>query len=162
MNFLPDNFSQYTGIFQKNIASFPLPGGLRFELTYFLAVAMGVLIFLLVLMLGQLRHRFAHWQMSGVVPGIAFGFAMALILEGIFILGGRTIITEVLGWENAPKPITVALDAGRNRLVRVLGVTDEIPSSLAEDDRAIQGVLRFYSRLTPEEEKELEAIICTQ
>jgi len=162
MNALPDSFSRYTGVFQKNIASFPLPGGLRFELTYFLAVAMAALIFLLILMLGQLRHRFAHWQMSGVVPGIAFGFVMALILEGIFILGGRTILTELLGWENAPKPVAVALDAGRNRLVRVLGVTDEIPSSLAEESSAFEGVLRYWERLTPGEEAELEAIICTQ
>lgn len=162
MNALSSQIVQYTEILQKNIASFPLPGGLRFELTYFLAIAMGFLIFLLVLMLGQLRHRFAHWQMSGVIPGVAFGFAMALILEGIFILGGRTIITELLGWKNAPKPITVALDAGRNRLVRVLGVTDEIPSSLAEESDAKIGVLRYWERLTPEEEAELETIICTQ
>jgi hypothetical protein len=113
--------------------SLPLPGGISFQPTYIQAAAIVFLLFLLILMLGQLRHRMINWEMSGIMPGIAIGFAIALILEGIVIVGGRTIITEVMGWKNAPKPLANVLDAGRSELVKVLGVTDEIPTITATE-----------------------------
>jgi len=43
-----------------------------------------------------------------------FGFLLALILEGFLLIGGKTILTSVLGLENPPAPISIALDAGKN------------------------------------------------
>lgn len=85
-----------------------------------MAVAVIVLVFLLILTLAQVRRHFVNWSLRGGVFGIFFGFLLALILEGFLLIGGRTVITELLGWRNAPKPISIALDAGRGKLIQVL------------------------------------------
>jgi len=159
MKALPPQVSQYTGKLFESITEFSLPGGLIFQLSYFQAVAMAALIFLLILMMGQLRHRFTHWQIGGIMPGVAFGFAMALVLEGIFIVGGRTVITELLGWKSAPKPIVNVLDAGRNQLVDVLGVTGEVPSSNAQAS-PLDKIYLDWQNLTPKEQADFESQIC--
>jgi len=159
MKALPPQVSQHTGKLFETITEFSLPGGLIFQLSYFQAIAMAVLIFLLILMMGQLRHRLAHWKMGGILPGIAFGFAIALILEAIFIVGGRTIVTELLGWQNAPKPIVNVLDAGRNRLVNVMGVTDEVPTSTAQMS-PLDKILIDWQHLTPGEQTDFKSQIC--
>src|SRR3990170_441590 len=99
--------------FKLNLGSFSLP------VSYFQAAAVIFLLFLLVLMLAQVRRHYVNWSLKGAVFGVFFGFLLALILEGFLIIGGRTAVTEVLGWKNAPKPITHALDAGRAKLVKV-------------------------------------------
>lgn len=104
--------------------SFSLPGGMAFEPTYLQAGLIVFLIFLLILMLGQLRHRMVNWQLKGLFPGLFLGFGLAIILEGFLIISGHTVVTGLLGWENAPKPISNALDAGKMKLVDVLGVSD--------------------------------------
>ncbi len=142
------------------IARVPLPGGLVFSLSYLQAGAMVILIFFLILTLGQLRHRLVNWKMGGIMPGVYIGFALALILEGIFIVSGRTIVTELIGWESAPKPIVNVLDAGRDRLVRVLGVAEEIPSSYAEGGPTIGGIMKEYEDLSESEQESLQSIIC--
>ncbi len=101
-----------------------LPGGFTFEPSYLTAGAIVLLIFLLILTLGQLRHRFLDWHIKGFLPGILFGVILTLIVEGFALVGGHTIITSVLGWKNAPKPLSVALDSGRKELADVLGVKE--------------------------------------
>ena len=112
--------------FSKAYETFPvnLPGGFVIEPNYLSAGAIVFLLFLLILTLGQLRHRLLHWHIKGFMPGIIFGIIITLIFEGFALVGGHTIITGILGWENAPKPISVALDSGRNQLANVLGVSD--------------------------------------
>lgn len=136
-----------------------LPGGFIMQPNYLQAGLIVFLVFLLVLTLGQLRHRMNSWTLKGTMPGIGFGFAIALILEGFLLIGGRTLFTEVLGWENAPKPISNVLDTGRERLVDVLGVTDPIPNSNASEASS-EGVVLQYQSLTSKEASSVRELIC--
>lgn len=119
-----------------------------------------VLTFLAVLLFGYIRKYFVKSSIDGVFLGIFFGFLLTLLLEGFLLIAGRTAITEVLGWKNAPKPIARALDLGREKLVNVLGATDEIPSSYASDDLTTDEVLTSLQSLDPDEIKKIKAIMC--
>ena len=145
-NFDPN---EVTGVAEPFFKTFKLslPRGLEIAPTYWQAGAIVFLLFLLILMFGQLRHRFVGWQIKGIIPGILFGFFLALIIEGILIVGGGTVLTQTLGWKNAPKPISNALDIGRDEMEKVLGVDDNI-----EID---------YENLSISEISSLRKIICT-
>lgn len=119
-----------------------------------------VLVFLAVLLFGYIRKVFVKSSIDGVFLGIFFGFLLTLLLEGFLLIAGRTAITEVLGWKNAPKPIARALDLGREKLVNVLGATDEIPSSYASSDPTTDEVLVSLQSLDPDEIKKIKAIMC--
>ena len=99
------------------------------------------------------------WSLKGGVFGLFLGFLLALILEGFLIIGGKTAVTEIIGWKNAPKPILVALEAGRSKLVGVLGVTDEIPTSKAQVTLKEEVITKFQS-LSPDEAKSVRNLIC--
>ncbi len=124
------------------------------------AIAIVVLIFFLLLTLAQLRRHYVHWSFKGALFGIFFGFLLALILEGFLIIGGRTALTEVMGWKNAPKPLQVAIDSGRNKLVQVLGITDEIPKSFASNDPNENDAITLLQSLDPSEIKKVKSLIC--
>jgi len=132
-----------------------------FSPSYLHAAAIVFLLFLLVLTLAQVRRHFLTWSLKGGIFGIALGFFLALILEGFLIIGGKTVFTEVLGWKNAPKPILTALEAGRSKLVGVLGVTDEIQISEAGGP-AQSKVIELYQTLTPDQQDLVRYQICTQ
>ena len=135
--------------------------GLYIEPTYWQAFAIVFLLFLLVLTFARLRHLYVHWSVSKpAVSFIFYGFLLALIAEGFLILSGRTLFTEGLGWENAPKPISTVLEISRNKLVDVLGVTEEIPSSYAQVQASYQSVVEDYESLTSEEKGEIKNFIC--
>ena len=129
--------------------------------TYLYAGAIVFLLFLLVLTLAQVRRHFLNWSLKGGIFGIALGFFLALILEGFMIIGGKTVVTEILGWKNAPKPILTALEAGRNKLVNVLGVTDEIEVSEAGGPPESK-VIDLYQSLSPAQQEEVRYEVCTQ
>ncbi len=136
-------------------------GGLTFNPSYVQAGAIVFLLFLMVLTLARLRKLYVGWSLGkGSIAMIAWGFILTVILEGFFLLSGRTILTEILGWENAPKPIQVALDSGRNKLVNVLGVTDEVPSSMANETPTFQSVVTDYQTLPAEDSSKARALIC--
>lgn len=135
-------------------------GSLQFAPSYMQAGAIVVLLFLLVLTLAQLRQKFVHWSTKGSLIGIFFGFLLALILEGFLIIGGKTAVTELLGWKNAPKPVTVALDKGKGKLVDVLGVSDEIPSSNAASNPTADDAIILLQSLDPSEMKQVKSLIC--
>jgi hypothetical protein len=106
------------------------------------------------------RHR-VDWSFKGALFGIFFGFLLALFLEGFLILGGKTALTSVLGWKNAPPAITQALDAGRSELIKVLGVdTATIPSSFAKDNPTVQGAVQLLQNLNPTDTKTVRSIFC--
>jgi hypothetical protein len=157
---VPSKASSITDKAFESFVQIPLPKGLTFAPTYLQAILIAVLIFLLILTLGQLRRRLVNWQLGGIIPGIIFGFTMAVILEGIFVLAGRTILTEVLGWENAPKPIVNALDAGRGRMAKVLGVTQEVPPSEAADKPTLESVKSQFETLSSSEKESFKSAIC--
>lgn len=89
-----------------------------------------------------------------------WGFLLALILEGFLIIGGKTAVTQILGWKNAPKPILTALDAGRSKLVDVLGVTTSIPSSMAEEKPSLDEAVSLFQKLTPSDSQKIRTLIC--
>lgn len=157
---VPEQIAPVVQRFSGSVASFNLPGGLIFSPSYLEAGLIVFLIFLLILTLGQLRKRITDWQMSGIMPGLYIGFALAIILEGFLLVGGRTILTEFLGWKNPPKPIANVLDAGRTKMVDVLGITKEVPSSNASEIPTIGKVMNEYDNLTPDAQTTIQQIIC--
>lgn len=132
----------------------------NFLLSQWRALAIIGLIFLLVLTLAQVRRHFIDWSIKGALFGIFFGFLLALILEGFLIVGGRTALTEFLGWKNAPQPLQVAIDAGRAKLVDVLGITNEIPKSVAREDPTSEDAVTLLQSLDPTEIMKVKSLIC--
>jgi len=135
-------------------------GKISFSPSYIQAGAIVVLLFLLILSFAQLRKYFINWSLKGALFGIFFGFIFALFLEGFLIIGGKTALTELVGWKNAPKPIVNILDAGRNKLVEVLGVADEIPSSVAKENIKALDIISLFQSLNPQEASKAKKIIC--
>ena len=135
-------------------------GGFEFAPSYFNALAIVFLIFLLIVTLAQVRRHFLNWSVKGALFGLFFGFILALILEGFLIVGGKTAVTEILGWENSPKPILTALDLGRGKLINVLGVANEVPSSFAESAVSKENVINLYHKLSEKDSKEVKEAIC--
>ena len=135
-------------------------GKLTFSPSILQAGVIVFLLFLLVLTMAQFRRHLLGWSLRGGVFGLFLGFLFALILEGFLIIVGRTAITEIIGWKNAPKPILVALEAGRGKLVSVLGVTDEIPTSNAEVVPTKEKVIYDFQSLPPNEAQSVRNLIC--
>lgn len=135
-------------------------GSLEIATPYWQVGAILVLLFLLVVVMAQYRHHTVHWSLKGATTGIFFGFLLALILEGFLIIGGRTALTELLGWKSAPKPISTALDKGRSQLVEVLGITSEIPTSNASEDYTPDEAVKILQSLDPTEIKKVKSLIC--
>ena len=149
----PVQFIQKTFSFQVR--------GWQIEPTYWQAAAIVFLLFLLVITLARVRFLFLHWSLGKQnISMIFWGFLLALIVEGFLLIGGRTIFTEILGWKNAPKPISTALDAGRAKLVTVLGMTDEIPTSNANEPSTYQSVLDDYQSLSEHDAQMAKDFIC--
>lgn len=159
MNIDPAQLGEIPGKLFQSIGDFNLPGGLVFSPNYLQAGAIVFCIFLLILTFGMLQHRYNHWTVKGIMPGVALGFAIALLLEAVLLIGGRTIFTELLGWEDAPKPISNALDASRERLVDVLGVTDPVPESRANSPTT-EELMQSYDGLKDEDKETLQSQIC--
>lgn len=135
-------------------------GDISFSPSYIQAGAIVVLLFLLVLSFALFRKYFVSWSLKGALFGVFFGFLFALILEGFLIIGGKTALTELVGWKNAPRPIVNILDAGRNKLVQVLGVADEIPSSAAKENTKFEDIVDLFRSLNPQEAQRAKKIIC--
>jgi hypothetical protein len=111
--------------------------------------------------LARMRYLYVHWNLSRTsISFLFYGFLFALILEGFMIIGGRTLFTEILGWKSAPKPISTLLDASREKLVDVLGVTEEIPSSYAQEPPTYQSVVGDYESLSLDEKETVKTFIC--
>ena len=83
--------------------------------------------FLLLIMMASVRRHFLEWTVKGAGFGIVLGFLLALVVEGLFLVGGRTVLTETLGWKDAPKPVQKVLDASREKFVEVLGAQTQTP-----------------------------------
>jgi len=81
-------------------------------------------------------------------------------MEGFLIIGGRTMFTEILGWKNAPKPLSTVLEKSRNKLITVLGVTDEVPESMASEISTYQSIVEEFILLEDEDKEEVRDFIC--
>lgn len=149
------DFAQILGnSFQFNL------GNLNISTSYIQAGVIILLLFLLVLSLAQFRRHLLSWSMKGALFGLFFGFLLALIIEGFLVVGGRTAITEIAGWKNAPQPIQAALDAGRAKLVQVLGVTEEVPPSVAKENPTVEDAINIFQSLDPSESSKVRQMIC--
>ena len=135
-------------------------GNLVISPSYIQAGAIILLLFFLVLTLANLRRHFLNWSIKGSMFGIFWGFVLALLLEGFLIIGGKTVLTEIIGWKNAPKPLVNVLDLGREKLVNVLGITSEIPSSYADSIITSDKVLDSFRKLDTKQTEQVRSIIC--
>lgn len=135
-------------------------GSFAFAPSYLQAGLIIFLLFILVLTLAQIRRHFVDWSVKGAIFGIFFGFLLALILEGFLIIGGKTAVTELLGWKQPPKPIADLLEIGRVKLVQVLGVSSEIPRSVAKVSPTAKDMVDFFQALSPNEAGKVRKIIC--
>jgi hypothetical protein len=135
-------------------------GKVSFPVPYIQAIVVVVLIFFLVLLIAQFRRHYVNWSFKGALFGIIFGFLLALILEGFLLIGGKTILTSVLGWKNPPAPISIALDAGKNKLMQVLGASTQISSTLTSGGSTVTGAVQFLQNLNPGDISKVKAIIC--
>ena len=140
--------------FQFKVGSFSLP------VTYWEAIAIVVLLFLLVITMAQFRRHYVDWSLKGGIAGVFFGFLLALILEGFLLIGGKTVLTESLGWKNAPKPISRVLEAGKNQLIQVLGAQTQIPTSFAKGENTVQDNIKAIQSLSPSDLKKVKNILC--
>ena len=120
-----------------------------------------MLIFILIVTMAAFRRHYVDWSLKGGVFGIFFGFLLALILEGFLLIGGKTALTEVLGWKNAPAPLARVLDAGRSQLIQVLGIETQIPVSYAKDTVLVQDAVKTIQSLNPADLKTVKNILCT-
>jgi hypothetical protein len=136
-------------------------GNITISPSYLQAIAIVVLIFVLILTLSKFRRHMLDWSMKGAVFGVIIGFVLALVLEGFLIIGGRTALTEVIGWKNAPKPLVNVLDAGRDKLADVLGMqASVIPTSYAEGPETSTEFLKQYQKLSVLEAQKVQSLIC--
>jgi hypothetical protein len=140
--------------FDLNLGKFSIP------VPYWQAAAIVFLLFILVLTMARFRRHYVDWSLKGGVFGIFFGFLFALILEGFLLIGGKTALTEVLGWKNAPAPLAHVLDAGRSQLIDVLGIKTQIPSSFAKDNATVQNAMEVVQSLNPSDLSKVKNILC--
>ncbi len=137
-----------------------LPGGFSFSPNLLQAILMVILIFLLIFTLGHLRHTYVDWSVKGIMPGLTFGFVLAILVEGLFLIGGKTLFTEIIGWKTAPKPISNVLDASREKIVDVLGVQTQIPNTNAQKPPTSQSVLSDLKVLNSVEIEKVKQSLC--
>jgi hypothetical protein len=143
-----------SGRINLNIGRFHLP------IPYWQAIAIVFLLFLLVILMAKFRRHYVDWSLKGAVFGVFFGFLLALIFEGFLIVGGRTALTSILGWKNPPKAIANVLDIGKTKLVQVLGVNTEIPSSYASENVSVKSAIEVFQKLSPADTKTVKSILC--
>lgn len=141
--------------------SFDLKLG-RFKISpsYLQVALILLLVFVVVLGIAQYRRHMVNFSLKGALFGVFFGFILALILEGFLIIGGKTVITEFLGWKNAPKPLLNFLDLGKAKLVEVLGVKDQIPSSKALTIKTPNEIISEFQSLSSKEAQKVKSAIC--
>lgn len=148
------------GMLTQKIGQFNLPGGIVFSPNLLHAGFIVLGVFLALIIFARMRKRESDMTTKAVLPAIAFGFVLAIILEAVLLVGGRTIFTELLGWKNAPKPLSNALDASRAKLVEVMGVTDPVPDSLAETPHSAEEMVVFYDSLDESNKKDFLLQVC--
>jgi len=122
MKSINERFVELQG--QVGTVDIPLLNGLTFSANYIQVGLIVVLLFFLVIALGQFRRRFVDWHLGGFMPGIVFGIIIILGVQFVLFLTGRTVLTELMAWENPPEPIAQGIKRGRERLTSVLGARD--------------------------------------
>lgn len=148
-----------------NFATKPLPmftlWGMEIYPTYWQAITIVFLIFLLLLVIARMRYLYVHWNLGKSSWAMLFwGVALTIIVEAFLWIGGKTLLTTILGWNNAPKPIAATLDTGRERLVEVLGDEVEVKNVTAESPPTYQSVVFDYKELPDSDKKTVQKFVC--
>lgn len=153
---MPSSLTSNLGILKT------LPGSLvqSVQENQFLAVAVALLVFLFFVAVALLRHRSVKDSVKTTSSGILIGFLFAIVIEGFLVLSGRTFITEMLSWENPPKPIAGVINKGRERLTNVLGTSVEINSTNADSGPNVQSVIDDYLSLPPDQADQIKKSLC--
>lgn len=145
--------------FSKSIGVYNIKG-FEIEPQVWQAAAIVVLLFLLVVTLARLRFLYVHWNLGkGAVSFLFYGFILALILEGFLIISGKSLLIEVVGWKNPPKPVSTALDAGKEKLIDVLGMEDEIQLK-KEENPTFESVIINYNQLSSDDSQLVKEYLC--
>ncbi|MBN1168662.1 hypothetical protein JXA63_02110 [Candidatus Woesebacteria bacterium] len=157
-----DNFKPATTVDSTTeIVNKTLPfniGNIEIAPTYWQAALVIFLLFILILTIARLRRLYVGWSVKGFFPILILGFVLAIVFEGFMILSGKTFLITLLGWENAPKPISTALDEGRNELIKVLGVSEE--TAEIGKDHDFKDVIGIFEALSEEDKKKVNEFIC--
>jgi len=141
-------------LFNKSLGIYNVKG-IEIEPRYWMVVVIILLIFMLLFTMARLRYLYVHWNLGRSAYSMFFwGFVMAIVVEGFLILSGRTLLTTIIGWNNAPKPISTALDIGRGKLINVLGVQDEKREADATQ------IILDYQKLAPYDAQSVRTFIC--
>ncbi|MCX7928225.1 MAG: hypothetical protein N2558_00880 [Patescibacteria group bacterium] len=134
--------------------------GFEIEPTYWQAAVIIILLFLLIFTLARVRYLYVHWSLgSSAWAMLLWGFLLAIILEGLILFSGKTILIHILGWENIPQPVGLFLDSGKEKFLQVLGVTDN------SYERKVlnlnyQEVVQSFRNLSDFEKKKARIFIC--
>ncbi len=144
----------------QTLGEFNLLGGVVFSPTYLHAGIVVLCLFLFIFTFGLIQRHQTQLTMKGIMPGIALGFTLALLIEAVLLVGGKTAITELLGWKNAPKPISNAIEISRSRFVEVLGVNSSIPEGKAQEKFSAEELIQRYEELPDSEKENLKKLIC--
>lgn len=92
-------------------------GKMEIAPTYWQAGAIIFLLFLLLMTFARVRYLYVNWSLGkSAIAMLFWGFLLAIIFEGFMLIAGKTLFTEIFGWQNAPKPISAFIDLGRDRL----------------------------------------------
>ncbi|MCS7092035.1 MAG: hypothetical protein NZM26_01640 [Patescibacteria group bacterium] len=143
------------------LKTFPLTiFGLEIEPAYWQAAVIVILLFLLVFTLARVRYLYVHWSLgSSAWAMLLWGFLLALILEGLILVSGKTILMNVLGWRNPPQPIDSLLETGRAQFIKVLGAEDEVKIR-GTPKPTYQSVVKDFRDLSDFDRKKAKAFIC--
>jgi hypothetical protein len=138
--------------------------GMQIDTVYWQVFAIIFLIFLMLLTLARMRYLYVHWSTGqSAIAFMFWGAILTVIFEGFFLIGGRTLFTELMGWKDAPKPISAFLDIGRSRLIEKLDLKDgQIPESFASENPTSKKVITDYERLSEEEMFTVEKYVCRE
>ncbi len=145
-------------ILNKNFQLFEIRG-IVFAPNLVQAVLIVLLLFALVMTLARLRHMYVKWSFKAAYAFIFIGFLLALILEGFLLLGGRTILSSIIGWKNPPEPLEKVLDVSREKMVKVLQIEKEIPQSNAIYLDA-EDFVNLFEKLEDKEASRAKELIC--
>ncbi|OGM26517.1 hypothetical protein A2628_03190 [Candidatus Woesebacteria bacterium RIFCSPHIGHO2_01_FULL_40_22] len=152
---LMQRFTPLVDFLSRTLTPFKV-GRVYIEPTYWQAGTIIILLFLLVFTLARMRWLYVNWHLGKHSFSMLFwGFLLAIIIEGFLLVGGRTIFTEVLGLRSVPKPLSTILDIGRARMVKVLGVEDEVPANVKSVE-----VEKYYNMMSIEEKEKFFNSVC--
>ena len=95
-------------------------GSVSLPENYFKAGSIVALVFVFILITAYFGRFVNKSTIKGIFVGIFFGFLLTLTIEGFLLVSGHTALTGLLGWNNAPKPISTVLDIGKEKLTDII------------------------------------------